>query len=100
MFGEQIFNSGFVHADPVIEKILKVSILNKYLLIKHHGNIMVRKKEGTKNSAEIVLLDHGLYCYINSSDRKKLCNLWKAIILKDENKMKFYSRLLNVEGIL
>ena len=67
--------------------------------MQHHGNILVRKRAGTKNSSEIVLLDHGLYCYIGSSDRKNLCNLWKAIILKDENKMKLYSKKLNVEGI-
>ena len=61
---------------------------------------MVRKKSGTKNTAEIVLLDHGLYCYIGSKDRKNLCNLWKSIILKDENKMKFYSKNLNIDGML
>ena len=47
---------------------------------------------------EIVLIDHGLYDYINETDRKNLCKLWKAIILKDEPSMKFYSTLLNVQG--
>lgn len=32
LFSEQIFHAGFVHADP------------------HHGNIFVRKLEGSKNS--------------------------------------------------
>lgn len=59
---------------------------------------MVRKKQGTKNTSEIVLLDHGLYCYIGPEDRKNLCNLWKSIILKDEKKMKLYSAKLNVDG--
>ena len=78
MFAEQIFHTGFVHADP------------------HHGNIFVRKvpKKGT----QIVLIDHGLYDYINEADRRNLCKLWKAIILKDEPNMKYYSTLLNVQG--
>jgi hypothetical protein len=40
----------------------------------------------------------GLYDYINEKDRKNLCQLWKYIILKDDEKMKFYSTLLNVKG--
>ena len=40
----------------------------------------------------------GLYDYINEKDRKNLCQLWKYIILKDDEKMKFYSALLNVKG--
>ena len=80
MFAEQIFHTGFVHADP------------------HHGNIFVRKvpNKGT----EIVLIDHGLYDFINETDRRNLCKLWKAIILKDEPNMKLYSTLLNVQGKL
>jgi aarF domain-containing kinase len=38
-----IFKYGFVHGDP------------------HSGNILVRKKNNTKNEGEIILLDHGLY---------------------------------------
>jgi len=78
IFGEQIFNSGFVHADP------------------HHGNIFVRKQKGSKNQAEIVLIDHGLYCFINEEDRKNLCNLWYNIILKDEEQIRQYASKLNV----
>jgi aarF domain-containing kinase len=79
MFGEQIFHTGFVHADP------------------HHGNIFVRRK-ARSGEAEIVLIDHGLYDSINESDRQNLCKLWKYIILKDDAKMRFYSKKLNVEG--
>ncbi len=64
----------------------------------HHGNIFVRKMKGTKNKAEIVLIDHGLYDYINEADRRNLCKLWKYIILKDETKMKLYSKNLNIDG--
>ncbi len=54
--------------------------------------------KGTKNKAEIVLIDHGLYDYINETDRRNLCKLWKYIILKDETKMKLYSTKLNIDG--
>lgn len=56
--------------------------------------------KGTKNKAEIVLIDHGLYDYINETDRRNLCKLWKYIILKDETKMKLYSTKLNIDGEL
>jgi aarF domain-containing kinase len=44
------------------------------------------------------LLDHGLYVTISQKDREALCQLWKAIILKDEVKMKQYSLALGVQG--
>ncbi len=78
-FAEQVFHSGFVHADP------------------HHANVYVRRGKNGKD-VEIVLLDHGLYEYISPQDRKNLCKLWKAIILKDEEKMKYYTKKLNVKG--
>ncbi len=53
---------------------------------------------GDKKGAEIVLIDHGLYDFINETDRKNLCKLWIAIILKNEDKMKYYSAKLNVPG--
>ncbi|KAJ8041208.1 putative aarF domain-containing protein kinase 5 [Holothuria leucospilota] len=68
VFGEQIFQTGFVHADP------------------HPGNIFVRK--GSNGKAELVLLDHGLYEEIPPSVRVPLCHYWKSIILKDEEAMK------------
>ena len=44
VFGFQIFQSGFVHADP------------------HPGNLFVRKLPD--NDVQLVLLDHGLYQYV------------------------------------
>ncbi|CAF1240344.1 unnamed protein product [Adineta steineri] len=78
----QIFHSGFVHADP------------------HPGNVYVRRdpKTPTKSNVQIVLLDHGLYVTISPKDREALCQLWKAIILKDEIKMKQYSTALGVQA--
>lgn len=64
------------------------------------GNVYVRRdpKTPTKSNVQIVLLDHGLYVTISPKDREALCQLWKAIILKDEVKMKEYSSILGVQG--
>ena len=78
-FSEQIFHTGFVHADP------------------HQANVLIRKRKG-RNDAEIVLIDHGLYEELSEEDRRNLCKMWKNVILKDEEKMKYYSKKLNVEG--
>lgn len=75
-FAYQLFNTGFVHADP------------------HPGNVFVRK--GQDGKAQLVLLDHGLYDYLNSRDRIRLCHLYKAIISRDEDMMKHYSLQLGV----
>ncbi|XP_057377247.1 uncharacterized aarF domain-containing protein kinase 5-like isoform X1 [Daphnia carinata] len=75
-FAEQIFHTGFVHADP------------------HPGNILVRKRK--KGDAEIVLLDHGLYEELPSNVRKSLCRLWSSIILNDHAGMKRHAAELGV----
>ncbi|KAK9885956.1 hypothetical protein WA026_013832 [Henosepilachna vigintioctopunctata] len=75
-FGYQIFQSGFVHADP------------------HPGNILIRKKAG---SAELVLLDHGLYQQIPDREKQALCHMWTAIVLGDHSKMQKYSNILGVQ---
>lgn len=76
-FGEQIFHTGFVHADP------------------HPGNVLVRK--GRNGHAELVLLDHGLYEILPSAVRRSLCKLWKAIVMNDHNRMRQFSEELGVK---
>uniref|UniRef100_A0A1A7YKI1 AarF domain containing kinase 5 n=1 Tax=Iconisemion striatum TaxID=60296 RepID=A0A1A7YKI1_9TELE len=76
-FAEQIFYTGFIHADP------------------HPGNVLVRK--GPNKKAELVLLDHGLYEYLSEHDREALCKLWRAIVLRDDAAMKTYSNALGVK---
>ncbi|XP_072531786.1 uncharacterized aarF domain-containing protein kinase 5 isoform X1 [Salminus brasiliensis] len=76
-FAEQIFYTGFIHADP------------------HPGNVLVRK--GPDKKAELVLLDHGLYEKLSKSDRVALCQLWRSIILRDDAGMKKYSSDLGVK---
>lgn len=76
-FAEQIFYTGFIHADP------------------HPGNVLVRR--GPDNKAELVLLDHGLYEYLSQCDRVALCKLWRSIVLRDEAAMEKYSKALGVK---
>ncbi|XP_047663770.1 uncharacterized aarF domain-containing protein kinase 5 isoform X1 [Tachysurus fulvidraco] len=76
-FAEQIFYTGFIHADP------------------HPGNVLVRR--GPDKKAELVLLDHGLYESLSKSDRAALCQLWRSIVLRDEDAMKTYANNLGVK---
>ncbi|KAI5730507.1 hypothetical protein M8J76_014491 [Diaphorina citri] len=75
-FAEQIFQTGFVHADP------------------HSGNVLIRK--GQDKKAELVILDHGLYEEVPSDIRESLCSLWKAIALNNHTDMRTYSKRLGV----
>uniref|UniRef100_A0A0P4WLB2 ABC1 atypical kinase-like domain-containing protein n=1 Tax=Scylla olivacea TaxID=85551 RepID=A0A0P4WLB2_SCYOL len=75
-FAEQIFHTGFVHADP------------------HPGNILIRKRPS--GDAEVVILDHGLYQPLPTSVRQPLCRLWKAIVVGDHTQMKDNSAQLGV----
>lgn len=77
IFAYQIFNSGFVHADP------------------HPGNIFVRRSKKS-NKLELVLLDHGLYEKIPKEIRYNLSRFWEAIVLRDYDMMKIYSEKLGV----
>ncbi|XP_065255671.1 uncharacterized aarF domain-containing protein kinase 5 [Emys orbicularis] len=77
MFAEQIFYTGFIHADP------------------HPGNVLVRR--GPNGKAQLVLLDHGLYEFLSERDRTALCKLWRAIILRDDTGMRAFSAELGVK---
>jgi aarF domain-containing kinase len=79
LFAEQIFRTGFVHADP------------------HPGNIFVRRNKNGKT--ELVLLDHGLYENLSPEIRNNLCNFWEAIVRRDFEAMKQYAAALDVSGL-
>ncbi|KAM6125775.1 LOW QUALITY PROTEIN: putative aarF domain-containing protein kinase 5 [Pterocles gutturalis] len=68
VFAEQIFYTGFIHADP------------------HPGNVLVRR--GPDGKAQLVLLDHGLYETLSDRYRAALCQLWRAIVLRDDSGMR------------
>nr|CAD7413249.1 unnamed protein product [Timema cristinae] len=78
-FAEQIFHTGFVHADP------------------HPGNVLIRKSKKDRK-AELVIIDHGLYEFLPPDIRQSLCKLWKAIVLNDHLNMKKYATQLGVKG--
>ena len=66
-FAQQLFHTGFVHADP------------------HPGNLLVRKKN---DEAEIVILDHGLYENLPPGASAALSNLWQAVVNNNHGMMK------------
>jgi len=76
IFSEQIFHTGFVHADP------------------HPGNMMIRC---VNNKPQIVLLDHGMYEFLPTQMRSALCGLWVAVVENNYGDMKRYGEQLNVE---
>ena len=63
----QVFEHGFVHADP------------------HPGNVFVRaiKDEKGMKKTQVVLLDHGLYTEIDDTFRKQYATLWKDLVTRD-----------------
>eukprot|EP00057_Strongylocentrotus_purpuratus_P034339 XP_794831.3 PREDICTED: uncharacterized aarF domain-containing protein kinase 5 [Strongylocentrotus purpuratus] len=80
IFGEQIFHTGFVHADP------------------HPGNVLVRKNG--KGKAELIVLDHGLYEEVTPEIRIAFGQYWRAIILKNEQAMIQHANELGIEEYL
>ncbi|KXJ79918.1 hypothetical protein RP20_CCG027554 [Aedes albopictus] len=77
-FADQIFRTGFVHADP------------------HPGNVFVRK-DPSSGRPQLVLLDHGLYGNLTPEVRANLCRFWEAIVLKDHKEMTRFAAALNVQ---
>lgn len=76
IFSEQLFHTGFVHADP------------------HPGNIMIRARNG---KCQVVVLDHGLYEEMGDKEREALAGLWVAIVEGDHEGMARCGKELNVE---
>lgn len=74
MFSTQVFEHGFVHSDL------------------HPGNLFIRKLKNGK--LQLVLLDHGLYREIPENVRLNYCHLWKALVLRDFEEIKYYSKEL------
>lgn len=59
---EQLFITGFVHADP------------------HPGNIFIRKHPTKKGTSQIVLLDHGLYKEVPDRVRTFYCRIYRGFV--------------------
>ncbi|XAR73606.1 Cadmium-transporting ATPase [Bertholletia excelsa] len=67
VFAQMIFVHGFLHGDP------------------HPGNILV--SPNGPNEFCLVLLDHGIYKQLDEGFRLEYCQLWKALIILDSNKI-------------
>ena len=67
VFGDMIFQYGFIHCDP------------------HGGNLMVRSKPNASDPRDhqVVLLDHGMYRRIEPEFRIAFCNLWCSLLTRD-----------------
>ncbi|KAJ9145269.1 ABC1-domain-containing protein [Coniochaeta hoffmannii] len=72
LFSAQIFKWGVVHCDP------------------HPGNIFIRRLPGGK--AEMVLIDHGLYVYMNPKFRREYGEFWKAMMTFDNDTLQRITR--------
>jgi aarF domain-containing kinase len=77
-FAEMIFEHGFMHGDV------------------HAANVFVRKIPGSKNSAQVVFLDHGLYSELSKSFREGYARFWKAVVMQDTETMKQYCNSLGI----
>lgn len=98
VFSEQIFQTGFVHADPHPgNSELRPSFI-LWMFITHDIYVSVFIRKGENNIFEIVLLDHGLYETISPETRLSLCNFWESIVFKDVLGMNKYAKELNVDG--
>ncbi|WJZ85614.1 hypothetical protein VitviT2T_005138 [Vitis vinifera] len=71
VFAEMIFIHGFLHGDP------------------HPGNILVSPEAEGRSGFSLVLLDHGIYKQLDETFRLDYCQLWKAVILLDSNKIQY-----------
>eukprot|EP00742_Colponemidia_sp_Colp-10_P020132 GILJ01023429.1.p1 GENE.GILJ01023429.1~~GILJ01023429.1.p1 ORF type:complete len:320 (+),score=31.27 GILJ01023429.1:202-1161(+) len=76
-FAYQLFNTGFVHADP------------------HPGNVFVHRNPVT-HKPQLVILDHGLYVELSDKKRVKLANLWCAIVERDDERLIEICKSMNV----
>ncbi|EGR28453.1 chaperonin, putative [Ichthyophthirius multifiliis] len=69
-FAEQIFISGFTHADP------------------HPGNILIRRNPLNKSQEQIVLLDYGLCYQTQDFFREQYCMFWKYLFLQNNQQLR------------
>lgn len=111
VFAEQIFNTGFVHADPhsgngnydppplpATKNIFPfVRYVDSFCSLSHFERTVFLRKR-SDGSPELVLLDHGLYEILPQAVRLSLWQFWEAIVLKDRTKMDRYAKELNVNG--
>lgn len=67
---EQLFLTGFVHADP------------------HPGNVFIRRNPKNKKQSQVVLLDHGLYKEVPDHVRTFYCRIYRGFVTGHYNEIK------------
>lgn len=70
LFADQIFENGFIHADP------------------HQGNMILRTNPNNKSKVQVVLIDHGLYVTTSPKFRRDYAVFWKSMFLNDFDTLK------------
>ena len=67
-FADMMFQASFLHVDP------------------HAGNLLVRTN--SLGDPQLVILDHGMYNYVDASFTRYLQNLWLAMVAQNHQQMR------------
>jgi aarF domain-containing kinase len=95
---EQIYLHGFVHCDPHPGNIFVRWVDHGKVEQERRGGVwdalrsfvqlFWKRSEAQSRELQVVLLDHGLYREMEEEVRINYCQLWKNLIIRDDDKVK------------